>query len=174
MPLLRWTFFATLSLILWLQMRGLNESLTTPDTPLGLVGYEIAWSATRATSIVDAWRSQSLLETAKVRLGLGFAFLLAYPLMLRTGATLLLRLPPANAFDRFGQVIRRAVLLCMPLDVVSNLALWRMLDHGATPSVVHLASISAVVRFVLVIGTTLWCLAAIVRKFIMRRPAQAG
>ncbi|MBL0173384.1 MAG: hypothetical protein IPP90_22385 [Gemmatimonadaceae bacterium] len=174
MRLLTWLFFATLSLILMLQLRGFDETLRTVDTPGGIVGYELAWSATQASTYLDAWRLADALEIAKVSLGIDFAFLLAYPLMFATGVALLLRVPPAVTFDRVGAVLRRAVLLCIPLDATENLALWRMIDHGASDTLAHLAAACASVKFLLVIVTALWCLAAVFRRFILRRPTHAA
>src|SRR6187455_927538 len=162
--MLRWLFFATLSLILMFQLRGFDASLQEA-APGGIVGYELAWSASRANEYLSAWRGTEALETAKVSLGVDFAFLLAYPLMFATGAGLLVRRPIVGAFDRFGNVIRRAVLLCIPLDAIENLALWRMIDHGASDGLAHLATICAALKFALVIAATIWCLAALSRRF---------
>ena len=41
MRLFKWAFFASLSLILMLQLRGLDEPLHTNDTH-GIVAYELA------------------------------------------------------------------------------------------------------------------------------------
>ncbi len=154
-----------------LQLRGFDETLRSADTPGGIVGYELAWSAARSGTYLNTWRSADALETAKVSLGVDFAFLLAYPLMFASGVALLVRLPASGTFDRVGAILRRAVLLCIPLDATENLTLWRMIDRGASEPLAHLAAICAALKFVLVIVTSLWCVAAIVRKFITRRPA---
>ena len=133
------------------------------EAPGGIVGYELAWSAPRANEFISSWRASDILETAKVSLGVDFAFLLAYPLMFAAGAALLVRRPIAGSFDRFGDGIRRAVLLCIPLDAAENLALWRMIDHGASDGLAHLATICAVLKFALVIAATMWCLVALGR-----------
>lgn len=181
---LRWLFFATLSLILLIQLRGFDASLRGDDapygipsgapsgTPGGIVGYELAWSASRANEYLSAWRATGTLETAKVSLGVDFAFLLAYPFMFATGAALLVRKPAIGAFDRVGNVIRRAVLLCIPLDAIENLALWRMIDQGASDALAHLATICAALKFLLVIIAALWCVSALARRVGSRQPAR--
>ncbi len=161
MRVLTWAFFATLSLILFIQLRGLDEPLKLTDTPRGIVGYELTWSAPRAQQIIDAWKQNDVTEDAKVSLGVDFAFLLAYPLMFFTGARLLVRSPSATTFDRVGAVLAKAVLACIPLDATENLLLWRMLDHGADSSLVLLASLCATIKFLLVIATAFWCLMAL-------------
>lgn len=167
--MLRWLFFATLSVILMLQLRGIDAPLQEA-APGGIVGYELAWSAARANDYLTAWRGD-LLETAKVSLGVDFAFLLAYPFMFATGAALLVRRPIAGAFDRFGDAIRKVVLLCIPLDAIENLSLWRMIDHGANDGLAHLATICAAIKFGLVIVAALWCISALGRRITSPKPA---
>ena len=163
MRILTWAFFATLSLILMLQLRGLDEPLQTNDTR-GIVAYELAWSGARADAIITDWRTNDAIEPAKVSLGVDFAFLLAYPLMFATGVGLLVRAASTGVFDRTGRVLNRAVLACIPLDAAENLLLWRMLDHGASDPLAHLATVCAALKFTLVIMTALWCVAALGRR----------
>lgn len=174
MRFLAWAFFASLSLILMLQMRGFDAPLRTSTTPRGIVDYEFAWSASRATDVIEAWRDADGLETAQVRLGIDFAFLLAYPLLLFTSIVLLLRAPPSTRLDRVGAILRNGVLLCIPLDAAENLLLWRMIDHGATEFGAHAATVCAVLKFLLVAAAVLWCAAAIIGRFLGSRPAKAN
>lgn len=165
MRILTWLFFATLSLILMLQLRGFDESLRIDGAAGGIVGYELAWSAQRASTYINTWQSADVLETAKVSLGVDFAFLIAYPLMFWSAIALLIRTPSTSTFDRAGATLKRAVLLCIPLDAAENLALWRMIDHGASDGLAHLATLCAAIKFLLVIAAALWCVAALVRRF---------
>lgn len=173
MRVLTWLFFATLSLILLLQLRGFDEALRIDGAPGGMVGFELAWSAARAGGFLTAWGAADALETAKVSLGVDFAFLLAYPIMFSTGAALFVRPTSTSAFDRCGAFIRKAVLACIPLDGIENLALWRMIDVGAGDGLAHLATVCAVIKFLLVIAAAVWCLAALVRRIASRTPATA-
>jgi hypothetical protein len=163
MRLLTWGFFATLSLILMLQLRALDSDLRLPDTPRGIIGYELAWSGARADSIITVWTRNDVTETAKVSLGIDFVFLVAYPLMFFTGARLLRRHPMVT-FDRVGRWLGRGVLACIPLDAAENLLLWRMLDHGGSDRLMHLATLCASLKFLLVILVALWCVAALARR----------
>ena len=160
MRVLRWAFFASLSLILMLQLRGLDEPLQTNDTR-GIVAYELAWSQPRSAAIISDWQHNDAIEAAKVSLGVDFVFLLAYPLMFSFGAALLVRAPTSTSFHRAGTLLSKAVLLCIPLDATENLALWHMLDAGASDALAHLAAICATLKFTLVIVTALWCVAAL-------------
>ncbi len=167
----RWLFLATLSLVLLLQLRGFDSDLQTSDTPHGIVGYELAWSAERANSMLRVWRNAGTLEKAKVSLGVDFAFLLAYPFMFASGIALLVRARAPSVFVKTGERLQRLVLLCIPLDALENVLLWRMIDQGATDGVMHVVTVVASVKFLLVLATVLWCVAAIALRITKRLPA---
>jgi hypothetical protein len=168
--MLRWLFLATLSAILLLQLRGLDEPLRTPDTPQGIVGFELAATRTEAARMLAAWRSAGVLEAAKVSLGVDMGFLLAYPFFLRSTVGLLRRRVRAGRLARGGDLLARAVLACIPLDLVENLLLWRMVDGGATAWGAGAAAACAGVKFLLVAAAAGWSLVALVARWRGRRP----
>lgn len=170
--MLRWLFFATLSAILLLQLRGLDEPLRTPDTPQGIVGFELAGTAPRAERMLAAWRQAGVLEDAKVSLGVDMGFLLAYPLFFWSGIGLLRGRVPPGAMAAVGGWLHRGVLACAPLDLVENLLLWRQVDHGASAGAAGVAAACAALKFLLVGGAAGWCLLAVVSRLGRRaRPA---
>lgn len=171
--ILRWLFFASLSVILLLQLRGLDSALLSPETPFGIVGYELAFTVTRAQRMLDAWRAIDALEAVRVSLGVDVAFLLAYPWFFRTSAQLLRR-NDGTGFDRLGSRLALWVLACTPLDLTENLVLWRMLETGVTASGVALAGTVATIKFLLVLAAGLWCLVALSRRFVQGRSAPAS
>lgn len=171
MRIFTWLFFATLSTILFLQRLGFNTELKTPASPHGIIGYELAWSSENAQAIITDWRANDVIEAARVRLGVDFAFLVAYPVLLSLGIRILLRqnhiavLPTENSFKRVGVWLSRAVVVCILLDVVKNLILWRMLTFGATDLMTHLATACAITKFLLAGSAILWSLVALIRRF---------
>jgi len=170
--MLRWLFLATLSAILMLQLRGLDEPLRTPDTPRGIVGYELAATKAEAARMLAAWRSAGVLEAAKVSLGVDMGFLLAYPFFFRSTLALLRRRLRPGRMAQGGAALERGVLLCIPLDLAENLLLWRMVDHGATAWGAGAAAACAGVKFLLVAGAAGWCLLALAARLrISFRPS---
>lgn len=164
---LTWLFFATLSLILLLQLRGIDAPLVTDVTPWGIVSYELAFTAARAQAMLDTWRIAGVTESARVSLGVDVGFLLVYPWFFRWSIALLRRpgfSTPGTPFDRRGALLATAVLACTVLDALENWLLWRMIEQGASSAVALLAGIAASGKFLLVIAATLWCLAAISRR----------
>ena len=114
--------------------------------------------------MIAAWRTNDVLETAKVSLGVDFAFLIAYPLMFATGIGLLVRKPVTHVFDRVGAFMGRAVLFCILFDAAENLLLWRMLNVGATDTLAHLATVCATIKFLLVLVAAVWSVLALARR----------
>lgn len=167
-----WFFLATLSFVLMGQLTVLGAPLKVPEAPVGIVSFELAFTAARATAIVDAWRGQGLLETARVHLGLDVAFLLVYPWVLFTGIRLLAsapQTPSPSRFETLGHRLAWLVLLAAPLDGLENLLLWQTIASGATLARSLLAGTAATLKFLLAALALLWCLAAMGRWWLRRR-----
>ena len=169
--MLRWLFLATLSAILLLQLRGLDEPLRTPETPRGIVGFELAGTRAEADRMLGAWRTAGVLEAAKVSLGVDMGFLLAYPFFLRSTVGLLRRRVRPGRLARGGDWLARAVLVCGPLDLAESLLLWRMVDGGATAWGAGAAAACPGVKFLLVAAAAGWSLLALVTGWRGLRPA---
>lgn len=167
MRMLSSLFLATVSLVLLLQLRGIDAALITPDTPFGILGFELAFTGERAAAMLARWASMGVTETVRVSLGVDVAFLLAYPAMFWHGVKLLVR-PDGSAFSRAGTWLGRAVVACTPLDALENFALWRMVETGATNALALLAGSAASIKFLLVIFTAAWCGAALIRLLVVR------
>jgi hypothetical protein len=159
--LLGWLFFATLTGIMLLQLRGLNAPLITDATPWGIVSYELAFTAERARQMLEAWRLAGATDAARVSLGVdvGF-FLVAYPWFLRStiGTLRELRWTPGPGADAAGARLAGLVLLCIPLDGLENLLLWQMLEGGPSTAAALTAGVAAVAKFALVLAAALWSL----------------
>ena len=165
MRLLGWAGLGTLSIIMLLQLRGMDTPLRTPDTPGGIVGYELAFTPERATAILATWRTLDRIEAARVSLGFDVVFLLVYPWFLRGSIRLLQqRLQQrgttgvaGDRHHRLGSVLAGAVLGCTPLDALENALLWRMLTRLPTVPMTVTAGAAATLKFTLVLMTLLWC-----------------
>lgn len=171
--LLGWLFFATLSLILLLQLRGIDAPLAAV-TPGGIVAFELAFTTQRAQEILALWQSAGVTESARVSLGVDVGFLLVYPWFFRWSVALLRRprfSEPGTTFDRVGAALGAAVLACTPLDALENWCLWRMIETGPTTTLAALAGVAAVLKFLLVLAATLWCLTALSKRILHTSPS---
>lgn len=164
-----WLFLATLSLVLMVQLRLIDGALTSPDTPWGIVGFELAFTQVRAAEMLRVWDSMGVRESALVSLGVDVAFLLVYPFMLR-GLVRLLQRSDGSDFQRIGARLAGAVLVCIPLDALENALLWRELVAGASTPLALVAGVAASIKFLLVLLTAAWCVGALVTR-LFPRPA---
>ena len=167
MRFLGWLFLATLSLVLLVQLRFIDSALTSPETPWGIVGFELAFTQVRAAEIMSAWSLMGVTENARVSLGVDVAFLLVYPFMFRSLVQLLRRDDGSNV-QRVGARLTSAVLLCIPLDALENALLWRMLVAGASAPLALVAGVAATLKFLLVFVTAAWCAGVLFRRLFPR------
>ncbi len=176
MRLLGWLFWATLTPILFIQLLGIGAPLELPGVPWGVVSLELAFTVSRASEILGIWKSAGVSESALVSLGVDGAFLVAYPMLLFTSMRLLLtRAVPASApLHQTGARLAWATLVCIPLDAVENLLLWRLVVRGVAQTVsgptVLLAGIAASLKFLLIAAAIAWMVAALLQW----RRARAG
>jgi hypothetical protein len=168
MRVLRWLFLATLSLVLLVQLRLIDGALTSPETPWGIVGFELAFTEGRATGMLSVWQSMGVTDSALVSLGVDVVFLLVYPFMFRSLIQLLLRRDDGSGFQRLGARLSFAVLLCIPLDALENALLWRELAAGASTPLALTAGMAASIKFLLILVTAAWCVGSLSKRLFPR------
>lgn len=171
MRLLGWLFWATLSPILFLQLRGIGAPLEMEGAAWGIVSLELAFTSARAAEILSLWKSAGVTESALVSLGVDGAFLVAYPMLLFTSMRLLLgrAVMAPHALHRLGTPLAWASLACIPLDALENVLLWRVVSDIAangpgvevSGSAVLLAGIAASLKFLLIAAALIWMTAAL-------------
>ncbi|NTW84190.1 MAG: hypothetical protein HGB36_12655 [Chlorobiaceae bacterium] len=125
--------------------------------PLGIMNLEISWSTQRAESIVKAWKKRGVIERAVQQTQLDFAFLFIYPAVLSLSCTMISGGGNGTALI-LGNVLSWAVLLCTPFDAFENFMLLRMLKGTFEPDIAKLTSISASLKFLIILVTLLYLL----------------
>lgn len=141
-----------------LPMKGSNEALqiksedsSKSDPVYGIVLFEMAREKGEAQKIINKWGenpSLDLLGEAKRQLKLDFLFIAVYVVILMYGWFLVSE-KADNKFIASGALILGwAMLFAGILDGIENLALLRMLNHGASDSMAALAFWCALPKFV--------------------------
>jgi hypothetical protein len=142
-----------LTLIAWLVQIRVNAPLTTGAAPEGIVSFELAGSASRASAILESW-GPTQRQVARTGLGLDFLFLMLYPVAIsmgcRIGADRIARARPRWA--SVGRTLSRLVLLCVALDAIENAALLHILATGAVQPWAFVAALMAYPKFGLVLA----------------------
>jgi hypothetical protein len=137
----------TVGLMVVLAIQG--EPLTTDSAPWGIVSLELAWSATGADLVVDSWAT--VKDAAVVQILLDFPFLVVYPVCLSLWVSLMAR-GAKGWLATTGVLLSWGVLFSGPLDAIENLAMLKMLTDQPTEILVKVASISALLKFGLVLA----------------------
>lgn len=158
----RWLLLAVLlalaALVMFGRLGPLDEVLKTRE-PGGILALEFAWSGERAARILAAWKG--LEAVVRLQTWWDFPFLLCYPLALSLACAMLVD-APGNPVPMIGAFVAWAVLAAIPLDAAENLAMLRMVDHGASEALARLATwcaglkftvLLAVVGYLLTVGT---------------------
>jgi hypothetical protein len=149
----RWIGFAVLSAATLAAAAALSKQgagLRTPQAPRGILSYEFAWSAARASSILASWSGRTREAARQIRLD--FGFLLLYPLAFSLGCAALAG-SPRSSWAYVGAFLAWAVLAAAPLDALENYALLRMLSRSPTNSLARLAALCAGLKFMLVLAS---------------------
>lgn len=166
----RWLVLGALvALAAWVMFERIGplDQLLKAREPGGIFALEFAWTAARAGEVLSAWRD---LEAAvRAQTGWDFVFLLCYPLALSLGCAMLAD-AEANPVPFIGAFVAWAVLAAAPLDAVENLAMLRMLDHGASEALAKLAGWCAGLKFTLLLAAAGYLLlagtATLLRRFV--------
>ncbi len=148
----RWLLLAVLLALAAHLMLGrlapLDEVLKTRE-PGGILALEFAWSGERAADILAAW--EGLEATVRLQTRWDYLFLLCYPLALSLACAMLAD-TPRNPVPMIGTFVAWAVLAAIPLDATENLAMMRMVDHGASDTAAKLTTWCAGLKFTVLLA----------------------
>ena len=137
-------FLGTVAFALILTVQGKPLSGAVPG---GILSYEFAWNQSRAQTILESWKT--LYHILKKQLLLDFGFLIVYPLFLSLACAMLSD-SPVNKMAVVGIFISWAIIVAGPLDAVENIALYRMINNGASNILAQVAGWCAGLKFLLV------------------------
>ncbi len=151
----RRTIFVLLFILTLIAMAVLNVvdgPLKTTVAPSGIVSFELAGDVLTAQTILDSWDAPARVY-AGFSLGFDYLFMLLYSTTIAYACVWVVGglrerrrfLGLAGLWLAWGQ------WLAALLDVVENVALWRILSQGATPPWPQVAWWCAAVKFTLVI-----------------------
>lgn len=144
-------FAAAITLVLMVAMNSIGRPLQTPDSPLGIVSFQLAGDLDRAQRMVSTWGESGRLA-AGLSLGLDFLFLFAYPALIGLTCVLVARSLQARlrGVAALGVVLAWALPAAGVLDAVENYALIRLLLGASQPAWPAVAQWCAVVKFAIV------------------------
>lgn len=151
----------------FMALTALGSPLTNPQTPWGILSFELCAYGASCTAMVQSWSSSVQLQVA-LSLGVDYLFMVAY------SATLFLAL--LVMADHVPSGLRRLTLgfaaaawLVGAADALENYFLFQILLSPSNPQFAWPATASATVKFVL-LGLTLGWLAFTYLRYGLHQP----
>lgn len=154
--LLKRLFWITLLLMLaTLAALGLIDTgLKTPDTPNGIVSFELCAYGDRCATVLQAWGPRSR-DLALLSLGIDYLFMLLYPGVICLGLLLALGYVP----DRMKPTTRlfsKLIWVAFVTDAIENFALIQMALAHTSNEWAWPASAAATIKFAAFVSALLW------------------
>ncbi|OGO31091.1 MAG: hypothetical protein A2Z16_15525 [Chloroflexi bacterium RBG_16_54_18] len=162
------SMMAALALLALLNV--VNRQLISSASPYGIISFELAGTLDSAQKILAGWGETDRLIAA-FSLGLGYVFMLAYPLAIGLACSwiaeeLALHHHPHAAF---GIRLAWAQGLAALLDAIENISLMEVLLGIEIALWPRIAQICAAFKFVLVISGLLYALYGLVSYLVVSR-----
>jgi hypothetical protein len=135
------------TLIITVVLNLVDEPLSTPEAPYGIVSFELAGDPERVQAILGSWDEQAR-QYAAFSLGFDYLYMVAYSTLLGVGCVLAaLSIRSISwPFGGLGIPLAWGMWLAALLDAVENLSLSLILLAGASsslwPSVARICALS--------------------------------
>lgn len=154
---------ASLAMAKILSTVGAGLTLKDDGVPFGIMNLEVSWSTERAKAIVALWRKNGVVCKAVQQTRLDFVFLLIYPTALSLACVM-----TAGGVEGFmasaGVALSWIVLLAAPFDTIENIMLLKMLEGTFEPNMARFTSISASIKFLIILATLLYLILMVFMK----------
>lgn len=137
---------ASTAIFLWVLYHGRKLKMSGVDK--GVVSLELCWSGRRANEILDAWRGESLVDTAIANVRWDFLFIPFYA----AAIGLYCGWAATRATDFWALILVSLAwsqAVAAVLDVIENLAMLRMLKADVVNSgrLPRIATLCAAIKF---------------------------
>jgi hypothetical protein len=129
----------------------IDTELKTPESPNGIVSFELAWTVDKAASIVRSWGQEGRVYAA-LSLGLDYLFLVCYAAAIALGCVLIGKIfeEKRGTLAKLGYLLAWAQFPAAILDAVENFGLIRILLGSGAPLWPVIAGVCASIKFTLV------------------------
>ncbi len=158
------------SLALMALLNVINRPLISSASPYGIISFELAGTLDAAHNILAGWGETDRLIAA-FGLGLGFVFLLAYPLAIGLACSWIAEELALyhHPLAILGIRLAWAQVLAAVLDAIENISLMEVLLGVEIALWPRIAQICAVLKFVIVISGLIYALYGVVSVVVIRR-----
>ncbi len=154
-------FFLLGSLVMIYVMAKTGTPLKTPETPLGILDLEFAYSSAKTNTIIEAWTGSDNIAVAKLNTWLDFLFLFFYSFFLFFACKKI-----AGTFHgtvtKAGQLIAKGALVAGFLDILENIGMLIALNGHISGSIAFCTTFVSVIKWALAIMALLYVLTGII------------
>ncbi len=154
-------FLLTVTMVMIAVMRWHGAPLITPVSKAGIVSLELAKTTKQASKIINVWKhlkeSPDLIRHAITNTYIDFVFIIFYSLFLYSYCTFISTKQkqfPAGISRTLGM----AALTAGFCDVVENYFMLLQLEQHVSATNAFLVWFFALIKFILLAATVLWCL----------------
>ena len=142
------------TVVIWFQFSEPEAAMQSSG--YGIVSYELAFTAERADTILEAWGSTGV-QQARRSLLIDFGFIPAYGIFF-AGITLLIARVQIGYLQSSGLVLVLAVFVAALCDVLENLMLLSLLGQaGAVPAAPPpIAGVAASIKFLILLAAVVY------------------
>ncbi len=168
-------FSGTLAMAVVMAKTG--ATLKTPYTTSGIIDLEFAYNASKAGTIITAWKELMPVDhtfIAIINTWLDFIFLLFYALFLYH-ACIMLASKSRGGLQKTGIFLAKCALAAGVLDILENIGMLITLNGHLSDTTTMLTFIFSISKWILVLAAVLYLLTAVawlLYKKIKQNPAK--
>ncbi len=163
-------YISAITISLMAILNWVSAPLVAPQSPYGMISFELAGSVDRAAGMLDQWDANTRLRAA-FSLGLDYLFMLAYPAAIGLACRL-----AAGVFrnrnyrvHKLENFLIRGQWLAAALDATENIALFLILLGNTSSTAPLTAYWCAIIKFSLVISGIIYALFGLLVNILKSR-----
>lgn len=137
--------------------------MVTDSAPLGLTSLQLSWNSENARRILESWSAQMRVAVGAA-VGLSFLHIFAYPTALAFTCLLARHVFQLSSWSlaRYGRQLAQAQMAVLALELVKTLSLLMMIAQAPDAPWPQLATISATLKYPLVVAGVAYSLLGLV------------
>ena len=157
------------TLLVMIALRIIDQWLTTPESPTGMIGFELAKNIYNTRIMMDSWGEKGRIM-AGLSLGIDFLYIVSYSLFLGLSAFAIgKKLPGRSKLPaRPGYWLSWLMLLAGIFDAIENYSLIEILSGNEYQHWATAAYYFSVTKFAIVIITLLYIVLGLVTLLITK------
>lgn len=157
------------TIIIMIVLRIIDQSLTTPETPNGIIGFELIKNIHHAETIMNIWGEHGRMMAA-LSVGIDFLYIVSYSIFLWLATFSIGK--KLNGYSgilsKSGYRLSWLIFLAGTFDIIENYALIKMLNGVHNQLWATTAYYFSLLKFAIVIITLLYLILGLVMVWLTK------